>query len=186
MTTVELDVPEPLRGCIIHSETICVRECCGIDAISNDPELVAAWGRQVGYQTVLKALAQVEELIARTQDRSHHISSQFLNACTYGDGEGGRKELLSFLQAFETALRSRPMNEVLTRAEMEAQFDGEWVLIGNPELDENLEVLSGLVVSHGLDPEAVYAEATNQNIRRWASLCFAPIPETSILLNIWA
>ena len=28
------------------------------------------------------------------------------------------------------------MNEVLTRAEMEAQFDGEWVLIANPKLDE--------------------------------------------------
>lgn len=68
------------------------------------------------------------------------------------------------------------MNEVLTRAEMEARFDGEWVLVSEPELDENLEVLSGLVVSHGQDPEVVYEEAVNQNIHRWASLCFAPVP----------
>lgn len=78
------------------------------------------------------------------------------------------------------------MNDVLTRAEMEAQFDGEWVLVADPELDKNLEVLSGSVISHGPDPEAVYEEATSQNVQRWASLYFGPIPETSILLNIWA
>ncbi len=78
------------------------------------------------------------------------------------------------------------MNEVLTRAEMEAQFDGEWVLIADPETDENLEVLRGLVVSHGKDPDAVYAEATKQQIRRWASLYFGPPPDMSVLLNIWA
>ena len=78
------------------------------------------------------------------------------------------------------------MNGVLTRAEMEVQFDGEWVLVADPELDKNLEVLSGLVVSHGHDPEAVYEEATNLNVQRWASLYFGPFPETSVLLNIWA
>ena len=28
------------------------------------------------------------------------------------------------------------MNEVLTRAEMEAQFDSEWVLVADPEVDK--------------------------------------------------
>jgi len=78
------------------------------------------------------------------------------------------------------------MNEVLTRAEMGARFDGEWVLIADPEVDNNLEVLRGRVVSHGRDPEAVYQEAINQSVRHWASLYFGPILETSILLNIWA
>lgn len=78
------------------------------------------------------------------------------------------------------------MNEVLTRAEMEARFDGEWVLVADPEVDTNLEVLRGRVVSHGQDPEAVYQEAINQRVQHWASLYFGPIPETSILLNIWA
>ena len=36
--------------------------------------------------------------------------------------------------------RSEIMNEVLTRAEMEAQFDGEWVLVADPELDTSHEV----------------------------------------------
>ncbi len=78
------------------------------------------------------------------------------------------------------------MNEVLTRAEMEARFDGEWVIVADPELDDNREVLRGRVVSHSQDPEAVYEEAITQRVQRWASLYFGPIPETSILLNIWS
>lgn len=126
----------------------------------------------------------MEKLIILVEDRSHNVTSPFLNACT--DGEVGRGELLTFLQAFEAALRSRPVNEVLTRAEMEAQFEGEWVLVADPEVDNNLEVLRGRVVSHGQDPEAVYQEAIEQSVQHWASLYFGPIPETSILLNIWA
>lgn len=34
------------------------------------------------------------------------------------------------------------MNEVLTRAEMKAQFDGEWVIVADPKVDKNLDVLS--------------------------------------------
>ena len=77
------------------------------------------------------------------------------------------------------------MNEMLTRAEIEAQFDGEWVLVAEPELDKNLEVLRGRVVYHGEDREAMYQEATNQQIKRWASLYFGPVPDMSVLLNIW-
>lgn len=78
------------------------------------------------------------------------------------------------------------MNEVLTRAEMEARFDGEWVMIAEPETDGNLEVLRGRVVSHGPDPEAVYQAVIDQHIPRWASLYFGPMPEASVLLNIWS
>ncbi len=183
MTTVELDVLKPLRDCFEHCETICVRDCCGLDSISEDPELVAAWGRQVGHRAVLEALGQVEELIAQVQNRSQKVVLPFLN--TGADGEVTRGSLLSFLQAFEAALRGHPMNEVLTRAEMEAQFDGEWVLVADPELDKNLEVLSGLVVSHGQDPEAVYQTGIDRGVTRSASLYFGRIPEMSILLNIW-
>ena len=182
--TVDLEVSWPLNDCFQHSETICVRECCGIDAISDDPERVAQWGRTVGYKIVQQALSQVQLLIAQVEDRSQRVCIPLLNACATGDIT--RAKLLSFLQVFEAALRSRPMNEVLTRAEMEAQFDGEWVLVSDPELDENMEVLRGFVVSHGNDPEAVYQEAIDKEVQHWASLYFGPMPETSVLLNIWA
>ena len=178
----ELEVPYPLSDCFLHSETICDRECCGIDAISDDPELVAQWGRTVGYPVVRQALDQIRVLIAQVQDHSQDVTFSSLNACTMG--ELGRSELLSFLQAFEAALGDRPMNEV--RAEMEAQFDGEWVIVADPEVDKNLEVLRGLVVSHGKDPEVVYQEAIDREVQRWASLYFGPMPEASVLLNIWA
>ena len=48
------------------------------------------------------------------------------------------------------------MNEVLTRAEMEAQFDSEWVLVADPEIDNSHEVRRGRVVYHGSDREAMY------------------------------
>ena len=69
------------------------------------------------------------------------------------------------------------MDEVLTRAEMEARFDGEWVLIANPEMDENREVAKGLVVSHSPDRDVVDAQETDSRIRNWASLYFGPMPK---------
>ena len=182
-TSVELEVPSPLRDCLTHSEVICMSDCCGLDAFSDDPELIAQWGRSVGYSAICQARDQVEVLITQVQDCSHDVNSSFLNACTVG--ELGRQELLSFLQMFEVALRSRPMNEVLTRAEMEAQFDGRMGLVSDPELDKNMEVVKGLVVSHGKDRKAVYQAATDQQVKRWASLYFGPMPEMSVLLNIW-
>jgi hypothetical protein len=68
------------------------------------------------------------------------------------------------------------MNEVLTRAEMEARFDGEWLLIAGPELDENLEVLSGRVVSHSTDRDVVYGKGMEMRPRHPASLSIVAVP----------
>ena len=46
--------------------------------------------------------------------------------------------------------------EIMTYAEMEAAFDGEWVLIGEPELTPMNEVIRGAVLAHDVDKEAVY------------------------------
>ena len=47
---------------------------------------------------------------------------------------------------------------VMTYAEMEAAFDGEWVLIGEPELTPMNEVVRGAVLAHDEDRVAVYEE----------------------------
>ena len=73
--------------------------------------------------------------------------------------------------------RDDRINEVLTIGEIETRFDGEWVLIAEPETDDNLEVLRGRVVSHDRDPEGVYRKAIDQHTQRWASLYFGPVPE---------
>lgn len=49
--------------------------------------------------------------------------------------------------------------EVLTISEIESQFSGEWILVVDPQVDENLEVLSGQVVCHSKDRDEVYRAA---------------------------
>jgi len=75
------------------------------------------------------------------------------------------------------------VNEVLTRVEMEAQFDGEWVLIANPKLDENSEVQCGQVVSHSPDRDVVDSQETDPRIKHWARLYFGPPTNMHIWLN---
>ena len=182
--TVELDMPEPLRDCSEHSETICVRDCCGIDAISQEPALVAEWGRQKGHQAVLQALRQVEDLIVQVQDRARNVSSSFLNACTCGDGEGGRGEFLSFLQTFKAALRSIALNEVLTVEEIKARFDAEWILVEDPKVTPQLEVIGGRVLYHSADRDEVYQKAVELRPKHSAYLYTGQMPE-HICLNVW-
>ncbi len=45
---------------------------------------------------------------------------------------------------------------VMTYAEMEAAYDGEWVLVGEPDLTPMLEIISGAVLAHDGNREAVY------------------------------
>ena len=44
------------------------------------------------------------------------------------------------------------MAEVLTRAEIESKYDGEWVFIGDAEFDEQMRVVSGRVLVHNKEP----------------------------------
>jgi hypothetical protein len=104
MADVSVEVPLPLQECFLHCEVECVRECCGIDAISTDPELIAAWGRQVGPAAVAEAQRQLGELVAVVEDRSRNVSSLFLNH--YTSDEAARQQLLDFLAAFRAGLAS--------------------------------------------------------------------------------
>lgn len=78
------------------------------------------------------------------------------------------------------------MNEVLTRAEMEAQFDGEWVLVADPEMDENQDVRRGRVVFHGKDRDAMYDCDASLQLKKAAYLYLGPMPEMSVLLKFWS
>jgi hypothetical protein len=43
------------------------------------------------------------------------------------------------------------MDTVLTMDEIRSRYDGEWVIIDEPELDEHLHVIQGAVVFHSRD-----------------------------------
>jgi hypothetical protein len=75
------------------------------------------------------------------------------------------------------------MDELLSLAEIHKRFASEWVLLGDPETDNNLEVQSGKVLYHSPDREAVYRKAVELHPRRFAVVFTGTIPEgTAVLL----
>ena len=54
----------------------------------------------------------------------------------------------------------KAMNEVMTWAEIEEAFDGEWVLIEDPKTTPVHEVIGGRVVFHSPERSEVYRKLT--------------------------
>jgi len=48
------------------------------------------------------------------------------------------------------------MGEIMTAEEINARFDSEWVLVADPETEENLTVTRGRVLWHGKDKTELY------------------------------
>ena len=75
------------------------------------------------------------------------------------------------------------MEEVLTIAQIEAQFDSEWILVGDPQTSEALEVQSGKVLWHSKDREEVYRKAVELRPKRSAMLYTGKMPkDTAVVL----
>ncbi len=75
------------------------------------------------------------------------------------------------------------MEEILTIAQIEAQFESEWILVGDPQTNEALEVQSGKVLWHSKDREEVYRKAVELRPRRSAMLYTGKMPkDTAVVL----
>ena len=75
------------------------------------------------------------------------------------------------------------MATAMTLAQMETQFDSEWILVGDPKTDDALEVQSGQVLWHSQDRDEVYRKAVELRPRRFAMLYTGRMPEdTAIIL----
>jgi hypothetical protein len=75
------------------------------------------------------------------------------------------------------------MDDVLTIAQIEAQFSSEWVLVEEPETNQALEVQRGKVRWHSKDREEVYRKAVELRPKRFAVLYTGQMPEdTAIVL----
>lgn len=73
--------------------------------------------------------------------------------------------------------------ERLTYEELAETFDGEWVVVCDPEFDPlTLEVISGIPIAHNIDRDKMFAEAIPKKPRHSAILCFAKPPENSVLV----
>ena len=74
------------------------------------------------------------------------------------------------------------MNELLRYEEMKARFPDEWVLVGDPETDESLQVLSGMVLWHTKDRDELYRKAIELQPKSSAFLCFSEIPDDMVVI----
>jgi hypothetical protein len=74
------------------------------------------------------------------------------------------------------------MDEVLTIAQIEAQFESEWVLVEDPQTNEAREVQSGKVRWHSKDREEVYRQAIKLRPKRFAMLYTGRMPENTAIV----
>lgn len=75
------------------------------------------------------------------------------------------------------------MDDVLTIAQIEAQFSSEWVLVEEPETNQALEVQRGKVRWHSKDREEVYRKVLEMHPNRFAILYTGKMPKgTAIVL----
>ncbi len=75
------------------------------------------------------------------------------------------------------------MDNILTIAQIEAQFVSEWVLVEDPQTNAALEVQSGKVRWHSMDREEVYRQAVALRPKRFAILYTGKMPkDTAIVL----
>lgn len=74
------------------------------------------------------------------------------------------------------------MEQEMTMEEIESQFDSEWVLLEEPETNEQLKVIRGRVLHHSKDREEVYRKAVKLRPKRSAILYTGKIPEDTIVV----
>ena len=65
----------------------------------------------------------------------------------------------------------------MTYEQIKARYDSEWVLVGEPETDEALNIRSGTVLHHSKDREEVYRRALELRPPRAAVMYAGTMPE---------
>jgi len=74
------------------------------------------------------------------------------------------------------------MDEILTTAQIETQFESEWVLVEDPQTDEALTVRRGNVRWHSKDRDEVYRKAVELRLARFAILYTGKIPKDAAIV----
>lgn len=74
------------------------------------------------------------------------------------------------------------MDDVLTIAQIHAQFASEWVLIEAPQTDDVLEVQGGRIRWHSKDRDEVYRKAVALRPARFAIFYTGQMPENTAIV----
>ncbi|MCX7046608.1 MAG: hypothetical protein NTX50_14120 [Candidatus Sumerlaeota bacterium] len=74
------------------------------------------------------------------------------------------------------------MKRICTYHEMQDRFPDEWVLVGNPETDASLQVVSGTLLFHSKNRDELYRKARKLSPRECAILYFGAIPDDMVVV----
>ena len=69
------------------------------------------------------------------------------------------------------------MAEILSMSEIQARYDGEWVLIGDPEVDASFVIQRGWVLWHSKNRDEVYRQARLLKPKHCAFLFVGCLPK---------
>ena len=71
---------------------------------------------------------------------------------------------------------SAATERVMTMKEMNKSFESEWILVGDPQTTDSMEVISGKVLHHSKDRDEVYRKAVALHPKRSAILFTGEMP----------
>jgi hypothetical protein len=71
-------------------------------------------------------------------------------------------------------------SNLMTITEIEEQFNGEWVLLEDPYVDERKQVAGGKLLAHSKNRNDVYQAALRLRPKHSAFLYMGPMPD-----NVW-
>ncbi len=69
------------------------------------------------------------------------------------------------------------MSKILSFTEITEQFDSEWVLVGDPQTGDDLNVKQGMVLWHSRDRDEVYRKAREIQPQHSAILYTGKLPD---------
>ena len=72
--------------------------------------------------------------------------------------------------------------ETLSYSEIEGRFDGEWVLLENPESTPLFEVTRGAILHHSKDRDEVYRKAVELRPKSSAIIYVGAFPENMAII----
>ena len=77
------------------------------------------------------------------------------------------------------------MSEMLTIKEIEARYAPEWVLIGEPQIDDEQRLLGGRVLYTSPESDEVYRKATELGLDRIAVRYLGTWPKHMAIICNW-
>ena len=72
------------------------------------------------------------------------------------------------------------MGKAMTMAEIETEYDSEWVLIDEPLVSGDMQILGGKLVYHSPDRQAVHKKAKELRLKHFALLRLGDGPEDMV------